>query len=295
MLGFVFAIITVLCWGLWLAPIQNVPLRNQNIKTFYIGVVFVVITFIVTLFQGSIHYNLRSFGLPFLGGVMWGVSALGAFTGTDKLGLAKAFGIWAPMNILVSIFWGAVIFGELSNLSVGHIFLMIGCVIGVIIGVLMIIFAKGAGTSTKDIRTRNMGLFGAVSAGILWGSYIIPMKLSGVSSWVSSFPFAVGILVVSIILLVVQHQSVRLEKIGDYFRICFAGALWGMGNYTMLLMVNVLGAGRGFTIAQLGVVVNALVGVYVLKDPKPNTRAAWLTLAGCFIALAAAIMLANIK
>jgi glucose uptake protein len=290
-----FAIITVSCWGLWLAPVQHVPLRNQNIKTFYIGVVYVVITFVVTLSQSPLQYNLRSFGLPFLGGLMWAVSGLCAFTGTEKIGLAKAFGIWAPLNIVTSIFWGAVLFGELSSLSGGKVTLLIGCVLVVIAGVLMIIFARGAGAGVTDKRAMTIGVGGSVIAGVLWGTYFILMKLSGVSSWVSSFPFAVGILAGSVALLLITRTPVYLAGKGDYVRIILAAALWGIGNYTMLLMVNILGAGRGFTIAQLGVVVNAIVGVYVLKDPKPNTKAAWLTLAGSFLALAAAITLANVK
>ncbi len=294
-MGFVYAIVTVLCWGLWLAPIQNVPLRNQNIKTFYIGVVYVVMTFIISILQGPLSYSPRSFGMPFLGGVMWAVSGLCAFTAAQKIGLAKAFGIWAPLNIVTSIFWGAVLYGELRALSGGKMILWASAVLVVIAGVLMIIYARGGGESEKGSRARLIGFGGAIIAGILWGTYFILMKESGISSWVSSFPFAVGILVGSLVLLISTRSPVNLAHKNHYLRICFSAALWGIGNYTMLLMVDWLGAGKGFTISQLGVVVNALVGVYILKDPKPNTKAAWLTFTGSALALGAAILLANIK
>ena len=32
MLGIFYAVITVLAWGTWLAPSQNVPFKNQQIK-----------------------------------------------------------------------------------------------------------------------------------------------------------------------------------------------------------------------------------------------------------------------
>jgi len=54
--------------------------------------------------------------------------------------------------------------------------------------------------------------------------------------------------------------------------------LWGIGNYGALKMMELIGTGKGFTIAQLCVVVNALVGVFLMKNPKPGTRAALLTL-----------------
>lgn len=295
MLGILFAMITVVCWGLWLAPVQTVPLKNQNIKTFYVGAVYVVITFIVSIFQGPLEYTLKSFGMPFLGGLMWAVSGLCAFTATEKIGLAKAFGIWAPLNIVISIFWGAVLYGELNHLATQQIILMMAAVLVVIVGVLMIIFAKGSGESGRDLKATFIGVGGSVIAGVLWGTYFILMKESGVSSWVSSFPFAIGILLGSILLLIVTRTSVKLSNNKDYLRICASATMWGIGNYTMLLMVNLIGAGKGFTISQLGVVVNALVGVYLIKDPKPNTKAAWLTLSGCALALGAAILLANIK
>lgn len=68
-----------------------------------------------------------------------------------------------------------------------------------------------------------------------------------------------------------------------------------MGNYGMLLMVDTLGAGKGFTRSQLALVVKALCGIYLLKDPKPNTRAAYLASAGCGVATLLAIALGSIK
>ena len=63
----------------------------------------------------------------------------------------------------------------------------------------------------------------------------------------------------------------------------------------MLLLVGELGAGKGYTIAQLSVVVNALVGIYGLKDPGPGTRAAYMTLFGCVLATLGGILLGNLK
>ena len=37
MLGFVYALVTVLAWGTWLAPSQHIVFKNQQIKTFYVA------------------------------------------------------------------------------------------------------------------------------------------------------------------------------------------------------------------------------------------------------------------
>lgn len=148
------------------------------------------------------------------------------------------------------------------------------------------------GRNQRDLTIRVLG---AIGAGILWGSYFIPIKMSSASLWIATFPLTIGILVGSTVLMLLGRQSPRLDKGSDYARVSLSGVLWGVGNYAMLLLVNEIGAGRGFTIAQLAVVVNALIGVYWLKDPQPKTRAATLTLVGCVLAMLGGIVLGNLK
>jgi glucose uptake protein len=83
--------------------------------------------------------------------------------------------------------------------------------------------------------------------------------------------------------------------LGDYLRVSITGVLWGVGNYGMLLLVDTLGAGKGFTISQLSVVVNALIGVFILKNPTPKSRTAGFILAGSFLATLGGIVLGNLK
>ena len=42
-------------------------------------------------------------------------------------------------------------------------------------------------------------------------------------------------------------------------------------------------------------IIYALIGVYILKEPNPKSRAAKLTLVGVVIAMVGAIVLGNIK
>ncbi len=289
-----YALIPVFAWGTWLAPSQNVRFNNQQIKTFYVGVANLGLAFLVAWLARSGQIAATGFWPPFIGGLVWAVSAFCAFTATNKIGIAKAFGIWAPLNIIVSMIWGGLLFGEFVNtgpLGILLLVLSIGVIIG---GVLMIIFARGGGEKTQDRRSFLIGVLGAVAAGILWGSYFIPIKLSGESMWVAAFPMAIGIFVGSTFLAILPRQSFRLEKSTDYLRVFLTGILWAVGNYGSLLLIDLLGAGKGFTISQLSIVVNALVGIYILKDPLPGTRVARLTLAGCIVAMVGGILLVNL-
>ncbi len=294
--SFLVALIPVLAWGTWLTPSQNVRFKNQQIKTFYVAVANLALAFVVTIaVNGFVQLTPTTFWPPFIGGLIWALSAFCAFTGTNKIGMVRAFGIWAPLNILVSIFWGRLLFDEFLNTGALNLVLTILAVAVMIIGILMIIFARGAGERSRNQQTFLIGLLSALGAGVLWGTYFIPIKLAGVSMWVGGFPLAVGIFVGSTLLALLGWQSPKLEQRKDYFRVCLTGLLWGIGNYGMLLLVERLGAGKGFTIAQLSVVVAALVGIYWLKDPPPRTRAATLTLLGCVLATFSGIILGNLK
>jgi glucose uptake protein len=60
--------------------------------------------------------------------------------------------------------------------------------------------------------------------------------------------------------------------------------LFGVGNLTLLALVARVGTGVGFTIAQLSLLVNAAVGIYVFKVPKPGSHPARVAVAGILLA-----------
>lgn len=136
MSGLFFAVVTVLAWGAWLAPSQTVPMKSQQTRTFFVTLGVLIVAILVAVAQGLKGLTPNSLWLPFVGGLIWSLSGLSAFIGTDRLGMAKAFGIWAPVNIVVSIIWGIVLFREFVHTSELNIVLAALCVVVIIAGVL---------------------------------------------------------------------------------------------------------------------------------------------------------------
>ena len=307
MLELIYALIPVLAWGTWLTPSQNVRYPNQQVKTLYVTAANLALALLVlavlglrsqaALSPGSLAtLTPSSFWLVFAGGLIWAISGLCAFTATAQLGTARAFGIWAPLNIITSMLWGALLFNEFPNTGPANVLRLLAALAAILAGVLLIIFSRGAGEPTQQARRRLwLGYAAAAGAGLLWGSYFIPIKAAGVSMSVGNFPLALGMLAGSAVLALLARRSPRLERPADVYRTLLTGLLWGIGNLGMLLLVGALGAGRGFTISQLSVVVNALVGIFILRDPSPGTRPAWLTLGGCLLATLGGIVLGNLS
>ena len=290
-----------MAWGTWLAPSQNVQFPNQQLKTFYVALGNLFLAIIVMFFIGYSQLSWNIFWLPFFGGLIWAVSGYFAFTGTSRIGIARAFGTWAPLNIIVGIIWGMVLWNEFLRSGTANLIFAVVSVIVIIIGVLLIIFSGEKDTEQQKINKRDLtiGFAGALGAGILWGTYFIPSSIlarnTELSAWAAAFPLAVGMLTGSIILTFFAGNKWKLENQSDYIKALGSGFLWSIGNFTMLLLVASIGAGKGFTIAQLSVVVNALIGIYLLKEPQPKSKAAKLTLYGVLLATIGGIILGNLK
>ena len=291
-----YALLTLLGWGTWLAPSQKVQFPNQQIKTLYVVVTNLVIAALVVFWRGGMgEVTVGMFRLTFLGGLIWALGGWCAFTGTNKLGIAKAFGIWAPLNIIVSLLWGAMLFHEFLDIRAGSILWLVIAILTILAGILLIIFAKGADDPAESVSASRLGILAAVGAGVFWGSYFIPIKYSGVSPWSGAFPLAVGMAAGGVVLALLSRQTWKLSASGDTARACLTGALWSLGNYGALLLVDAIGAGKGFTIAQISLVISALIGIYWLHEPPPGTRVANWTLVGCVLATIGGIVLGNLR
>ena len=94
---------------------------------------------------------------------------------------------------------------------------------------------------------------------------------------------ALGMLVAGTALLLTLRAPARLAARAATVQIG-AGALWGIGDLALLALVERVGTGVGFTIAQLSLLVNVGIGIYVFKVPKPGSRAARTAQAGILLA-----------
>ncbi len=292
--GLCFALLTVLAWGVWLAPAQTVRFSNERVKIAYVTLANLLLTIAIAAGHGMAGLDAKIFAACFAGGVIWAVSGIFAFHATSQIGIARAMSVWAPLNIVVSIAWGIVLFGEMRGLGTiraGGVALAVALMIA---GIALIVRSTDPADRTRRAASRS-GLLAAVASGILWGSYFIPIRLSGISMWVAALPMAVGMFAGGMVVAVAGGASFRLARKRDYPLVCATGVLWGIGNFGSLRMMELLGTGKGFTIAQLCIVVNALVGIYFFRRPEPRTLAARCTLAGVAIMLLGGIVLGGLK
>jgi len=294
MLTLLAAAVTVLTWGSWIPLTHRVPYSSSHVRVFYLAIANLILAFVIARFSPQWEMLTgRVFFFSFLGGLIWSASGACAFYASRGIGIAKANGIWAPLNILLSIFWGIILFGEFLDLPRFKQFLALGAVVLIITGILRIITA----TETKSTKASGgfLPYLGALGAGILWGTYFVPIRLSDVSLMVAAFPLALGIFTGALLFILTGRIDIRLPHKKDYLLSMTSGILWGIGNYTSLGLMALIGTGKGFTIAQLALIMNALISVFLFKEPKPGSKDAYKTFLGIIIALAGAILLGNLN
>jgi glucose uptake protein len=117
----------------------------------------------------------------------------------------------------------------------------------------------------------------------LWGSYFVPAQWAKIPARISNLPLAIGIFAAGSALALSRRELTRLTLRVTSLQIT-AGVLFGIGNLALLGLIPRVGTGVGFTIAQLSLLVNASVGIWIFKVPQPGTRAARTALTGILIA-----------
>lgn len=267
----------VIALGTWIPLAQLRPGTPERSRVFYVAVGNVVFAGGALLVSGSgLVFGWRGFWLPLAGGLVWTAGNYCVFRASATIGLARAAGTWTPLNIVVAFGWGALVFGELDGFSGARFAVLAGAFVAVVAGVLLI-------SGTGDGRPGRAGFLWAGAAGILWGSYFVPAQWAAIPPQVSNVPLALGILVGALVLTLPAGEPVRLDVRTTGAQLG-AGVLFGIGNLALLALVARVGTGTGFTIAQLSLVVNAGIGIWVFHAPAPGTRQARTVLAGIVLA-----------
>ena len=293
------AFVLVAALGTWIPLAQLLPGTPGRSRVFYVAVGNAVFAGIALLAGGGgLVFRWRGFWLPLAGGVVWTAGNYCVFKASETIGLARAAGTWTPLNIVVAFAWGALLFGELDGFSKARFAVLGVAFLAVVAGVLLIAGSRdgpsgqpssssprpGAATeSGRRAGTARAGLLWAGGAGVLWGSYFVPAQWAAVPAQVSDFPLALGILGAALALALPAGEPVKLGVRATSAQLG-AGVLFGIGNLALLALVARVGTGTGFTIAQLSLLVNASVGVWVFHVPEPGTRQARKVLAGIVVA-----------
>ena len=282
------ALVSILCWGSWMAVQHGNVSPNSRSRIVYATFANLIVSALVFFASGS-RMELSAAWLPFLGGILWGIAGAFSFSATDRLGLAKAVGIWAAINTVVGLIWGALLFGELTGLS-PRSYILTGVSLAVLVAGIALLSVPDKDQGPAGAKSRLSGYVSVLIVGILWGSYFIPVTASGQGPLAAAFPMSAGMFLASLAMALTEKKPLSFAKPRQYLISLFSGCLWAAANYAMLLLCERIGRGKGFAMIQPNLAVNALIGLFIFREREPGSREGRRILIGALVTAAGGML-----
>lgn len=244
-LGLAFAVFAAISWGTFFVPVRKVGIKNiyQLQGATSIGVLLFSIP--VGYFWG---FEIQFGGL--VSGVIWTVANLLALFSVKLIGLARTSPLLAGAGIISSFVWGTVFFNETFDSLILAI---------IAIGLLLIGLQLVVNGEKGPIQKR--GYFVAIAAGLIGGTYIIPMQVTQTlqSGFFSS---SLSIFIIGISLFLFRRRFIKKETIAGII----SGGLFNLGNFAVLISVGVIGITIAFPISQTATLFAVSWGMFYFKE-----------------------------
>ncbi|MGQ0794785.1 MAG: GRP family sugar transporter [Nitrosopumilaceae archaeon] len=244
-LGLVFAVFAAISWGTFFVPVRKVGIKNiyQLQGATSIGVLLFSIP--VGSFWG---FEIQLGGLA--SGVIWTIANLLALFSVKLIGLARTSPLLAGAGIISSFVWGTVFFSETFD----SLILALTAIGLLLIGLQLVVNGEKG-----SIQKR--GYFVALAAGLIGGTYIIPMQATQTlqSGFFSS---SLSIFVIGILLFLFARRFIKKETVAGII----SGSLFNLGNLAVLISVGLIGITIAFPISQTATLFAVSWGMFYFKE-----------------------------
>lgn len=274
MSGYLAAFGAAFLWGSYLIPLKQHPQAGP----FYfqwlnsLGILFSTVA--VILFAGPGVFSW--WGV--LTGFLWTAGSICSLIAVGREGLARASSRWMGLSILTSFFWGWLGFSETFNsltLALTGLSLLLISLIGM--AMLSDVIEPNANesdighTSQNSQTPKNLSPVQkqkkqfpfSLITGLLFGSYLVPLRYSGIDN-MDFFP-TVGIsifffgLILKILSKPASHKPIRVKGI-------ISGGLWNAANLSSFYAVKALGLTIGYPLTQSAIFISLLWGILAFGE-----------------------------
>ena len=250
----------VFAFGTYMVPLKKYPNYSSWAFLAVMSVGALVCSSVIACVTGQ--FNLQPVGilcglLWVFGGALcfWAVQAEADLAGTGLRSMS--------VSILLSFITGVTLFAEHTLF-----YFSIPAILCMLVGIWI-----PAG-HVKHIWKNWRSLL----SGVVFGSYLIPYKLSNLGDMEFLFPFSVGVCVGSVLLVVAmtlkRKKSFGYPKIPTLFAFG-SGVLWMLGTLAIFWAIaddGLFGYAVGYPLLQLNLVVNQLWGVFAFGEYATRTE-----------------------
>ncbi len=245
-IGLLSAIVSAVNWGTFFVPVRKVNVVN------------------VWQLQGATGIGVLLFAIPV--GFLWGFDIIpsGLFSGAiwtggnilalysvRLIGLSRTSPFLAGFSTLVSFMWGILFFSEKFSYLVLAI---------VAIGLLLagLPFVSNA---TKGQLIQKKGYLFAAAAGLIGGSYVIPLQATH-SLQSGFFSSSISIFAIGIPLLLFSRRFVKKEIAAGIL----SGGLFNAGSLSVLVAIGLIGITIAYPISQTATLFAVSWGIMYFRE-----------------------------
>ena len=237
-----------------MVPLKKFPNYSSWAYLAFMSVGALLCSIVINCITGQFNLNL----VGVLCGLMWVVGGALCFWAVQAEADLAGTGLRSmSVSILLSFISGVAVFREPTAL-----YFSIPAIICMLIGIW--IPAGKVHSLWKNWRS--------LLSGAVFGTYLIPFKLSGMGDMEFLFPFSFGVCVGSLILVTMvtvrRWRDINFTFVPSVLSLV-SGIMWMIGTLAIFWAIaddGLFGYAVGYTLLQLNLVVNQMWGVFVFGE-----------------------------
>lgn len=310
---FIIALIPALCWGS-LGILSTKFGGNSSQQTLGLtlgGLIFGLVSYFFWVLPNGYYLDATIIIIGLISGVLWTVGQAYQFVAIKKMcGVSIAVPLSMTSQLVGNALLGAAVLGEWSTGAQWLIGII--AIVLILIGALLIQAPSKSSDANTDTTGRNKGLiYIAISTLGFMGYFIAPKLLQiwlnvpanvinaggGINYMIAIiFPQSIGMVIGSFLYIyLISHETADIfGKVT--FKNMITGLVWAVGNIALFISIAnpVLGQAVASTLSQLGFIVGALGGIFILHEAKTKKQLNFVAL-GIVIAVLGAVIISNIN
>lgn len=250
--GYLAVLLAMIFWGSYTVPLK----KYQNLSPVFFQVFLSVGIFVSSLLFAVVRQNFFLTLWGVLDGFYWTLGAGLSFWAVQKEGLAGASSRWMGTAILTSFVTGLVGLQEQVQLLPacgGLVLLLIG-----------LLLASRPESLQKQVQHARHFPWRSVLAGLVFGTYFLPLHWSGVHALDFVLSMGVGVLCGGLLMGMIVRPAWRTGSVLWVSMGC--GIAWNIANVAGLVAISILGLAVGFPLTQLALLVSLFWGIAVFGE-----------------------------
>lgn len=198
-----------------------------------------------------------------ISGLAWSVGQFCQYSSYAILGTSKAFALSISIEMILNAIVGVAVFHEWSTTS--QIILGLSAIACVIIGGNLTAFSSDKSQSSKDTFKKGFITLIIGACGFCVWNY--SLRVVGAEGLTAVCPQALGMVGGSLVLnLFVDKETKTFEK--TTFKQILPGLIYAAANFSLIFSNEMNGVAVGYTMAQLCLVIETVLGLLFLHEKK---------------------------